>query len=153
MQIGELAKLAGCEVETIRYYEREKLLSAPTRSPSGYRQYRSEHLGELNFILHCRSLGISLAEIRLLAEFRADPSLACEEINHLIDRHIGSVHQQLESLHLLEQQLQALRERCRNGSDAAHCGILQTLVQAAEGAPCPCHPEQSAPSGAHRPHR
>lgn len=141
MLIGELARQAGCEVETIRYYEREKLLSAPARSASGYRQYSGAHLGELNFILHCRSLGISLAEIRLLARFRADPSLACEDINRLIDRHIGSVHQQLESLRLLEHQLQTLRERCQHGSDAAHCGILQTLVQAAEGAPCPCHPD------------
>lgn len=141
MLIGELARQAGCEVETIRYYEREKLLSAPERSPAGYRQYSHEHLGELNFILHCRSLGISLAEIRLLAEFRADPSLACQEINHLIDRHIGSVHQQLEALRQLEVQLQALRKRCAHGSDAAHCGILQTLVGAAEGAACPCHPK------------
>lgn len=139
MLIGELAKLTGCEVETIRYYEREKLLSAPQRSAAGYRHYQSTHLGELNFILHCRSLGISLAEIRLLANFKADPSLACAEINQLIDRHISSVHQQLESLRLLEHQLQSLRQRCQQGSDAAHCGILQTLVQAGEGEPCICH--------------
>ncbi|BEV73688.1 Cd(II)/Pb(II)-responsive transcriptional regulator [Paludibacterium sp. B53371] len=147
MLIGELAKLAGCEVETIRFYEKEKLLSAPERSASGYRHYRSDHLGELNFILHCRSLGISLAEIRQLANFRADPSLACEEINQLIDQHIKSVHQQLESLRLLEQQLLTLRQRCQHSSDAAHCGILQTLVQAAEGEPCACHgalPSQTA---------
>ncbi|MBV8045726.1 MAG: Cd(II)/Pb(II)-responsive transcriptional regulator [Paludibacterium sp.] len=139
MLIGELAKMAGCEVETIRYYEKEKLLSAPERGTSGYRHYRGEHLGELNFILHCRSLGISLAEIRQLADFRADPSLACEEINQLIDRHIKSVHQQLESLRLLEQQLLTLRQRCLHASDAAHCGIFQTLVQAAEGEGCACH--------------
>ena len=143
MLIGELARQAGCEVETIRYYEREKLLSAPRRGPSGYRQYQSEHLGELNFILHCRSLGISLNEIRQLADFKADPSLACEEINQLIDRHIVNVHQQIESLRLLEHQLQNLRERCRHGSDAAHCGILQTLVKAAEGEPCACHPSRA----------
>lgn len=139
MRIGELAKLTGCEVETIRYYEKETLLSAPERGTSGYRHYRSEHVGELNFILHCRSLGISLAEIRQLAQFRADPSLACVEINQLIDLHIKHVHQQVESLRLLEQQLQTLRQRCQHASDAAHCGILQTLVQAAEGEGCACH--------------
>ena len=139
MLIGELAKLAGCEVETIRYYEREQLLSKPERSNAGYRHYQGEHLGELNFILHCRSLGISLAEIRQLASFKADQSLACEEINQLIDRHIGKVQQQVESLRLLEQQLQMLRQRCQQGIDAAHCGILQTLVQASQGEPCVCH--------------
>lgn len=149
MLIGALAKLAGCEVETIRYYEREKLLSAPERGTSGYRHYQSEHLGELNFILHCRSLGISLAEIRQLANFRADQSLACAEINQLIDRHIGNVRQQVESLRLLEQQLQTLRQRCPHASDAAHCGILQTLVQAAEGEPCACHSQPLAAKPSH----
>jgi len=146
MLIGELAKLTGSEVETIRYYEREQLLSAPTRGASGYRHYQSQHVGELNFILHCRSLGISLAEIRQLANFKADQSLACAEINQLIDRHLVNVQHQLESLQLLERQLKNLRQRCIEGSDAAHCGILQTLVQAAEGDPCVCHePNQTAP--------
>lgn len=139
MLIGELAKRAGCEVETIRYYEREKLFPAPPRSAAGYRHYANEHLAELNFIRHCRSLGISLAEIRKLANFRRDPSLACDEINQLIDQHIISVTQQIESLRLLEQQLHLLRERCEHESDAGHCGILQTLVQAAEGDGCACH--------------
>jgi Cd(II)/Pb(II)-responsive transcriptional regulator len=150
MLIGELAKIAGCEVETIRYYEREHLLSAPQRSASGYRHYQAVHVGELNFILHCRSLGISLAEIRQLANFRADPSLACADINQLIDRHIGTVSQQLESLHLLEQQLLNLRQRCQQVSDAAHCGILQTLVQAADGAPCICHHPDATASPAEK---
>jgi Cd(II)/Pb(II)-responsive transcriptional regulator len=138
MKIGELAKLSGCTVETIRYYEHEQVLPAPKRSSGGYRQYREEHLSELNFILHCRSLGMSLAEIRLLLGFRADPSLACDEINQLIDRHIGRVHQQLASLQQLEHQLQALREHCHDGSDAAHCGILQTLVRIAGDEACAC---------------
>jgi Cd(II)/Pb(II)-responsive transcriptional regulator len=139
MLIGQLARLAGCEVETIRYYEREGLLSAPERTAAGYRSYRSEHLGELNFILHCRSLDISLAEVRTLAEFRADPQRDCAGINTLIDRHLDTVHQQLESLQLLEQQLLALRERCPASRDAGHCGILRSLVDAAQGEACACH--------------
>ena len=139
MLIGELAKETACDSETIRYYEKEGLIDAPSRSSSGYRRYQQEHVGQLNFVLHCRSLGMSLAEIRTLTAFRSDPSLACEEINTLIDGHISQVHQQIETLKRLEQQLLALRERCVSNSDAAHCGILQTLVQAAEGEGCVCH--------------
>ncbi|WP_036665927.1 Cd(II)/Pb(II)-responsive transcriptional regulator [Paludibacterium yongneupense] len=139
MLIGQLARQAGCEVETIRYYEHEGLLSAPERTAAGYRSYRSEHLGELNFILHCRSLDMSLAEVRILAGFRSDPQQDCAGINDLIDRHLETVHQQVESLQLLEQQLLALRERCPASRDAAHCGILRTLVDAAQGEACACH--------------
>ncbi|WP_114152215.1 Cd(II)/Pb(II)-responsive transcriptional regulator [Chromobacterium haemolyticum] len=139
MLIGELARQTGCEVETIRYYEREGLLSAPLRSASGYRCYNAEQLGELNFILHCRSLGMSLADIRQLAAFKADSSLACDDINQLIDRQVSKVHQQVESLRLLEQQLLALRDRCHDHHTVAECGILQTLVEASEGEPCVCH--------------
>lgn len=139
MRIGELARLTGCEVETIRYYEKEGLLGAPERSSAGYRRYLGEHVGALNFIRHCRSLGMSLAEIRKISAYRDDPSLACDEINDLIDLHIGKVHEQIESLRLLEQQLQVLRQRCDHSSDAAHCGILQTLVGVADGEACACH--------------
>lgn len=139
MLIGELARQTGCEVETIRYYEREGLLSAPLRSSSGYRRYTAEQLGELNFILHCRSLGMSLADIRNLAAFKADHDHDCEDINLLIDQQIAKVHQQVEALRLLEQQLLALRDKCHDSRAAADCGILQTLVEAAEGAPCVCH--------------
>ena len=74
MQIGELARKAECEVETIRYYEREGLLPAPARSQSGYRQYDVTMLGELQFIRHCRSLGISLAEILHCKPIGRNPS-------------------------------------------------------------------------------
>lgn len=144
MLIGELARLAGCEVETIRFYEHEGLLTAPQRTASGYRRYQSEQLGELNFILHCRSLDMSLADIKKLVYFRADPALACADINQLIDRQINKVHQQLETLTLLEQQLLALRHRCMQGSDVAHCGIFQTLLQASRGEPCVCHQAENS---------
>lgn len=152
MLIGELARETACDSETIRFYEKEGLISAPARSSSGYRRYQQEHVGQLNFVLHCRSLGMSLAEIRTLSAFRRDPSLACAEINTLIDGHIEQVHQQIETLKRLEHQLQALRQRCQEGTDAAHCGILQTLVQAAAGEGCVCHDEPLHTPGTAHPH-
>lgn len=139
MRIGELARQSHCDVETVRFYEREGLLDAPAREANGYRRYTDAHLVQLNFIRHCRSLGIGLPEVRVLRRFQASPELGCEEINQLIDRQIGRIHQQVESLRLLERQLQALRDTCRATQKASECGIMRNLEQAAEGEGCSCH--------------
>lgn len=139
MRIGELAKRADCDVETVRFYEREGLLDAPARESNGYRRYAEAHLVQLNFIRHCRSLGIGLPEVRSLRRYQASPELACDGVNALIDRQIARIHQQVESLRLLEGQLHALRDSCRASSKAGDCGILLNLEHAAEGEACPCH--------------
>ena len=74
MRIGELAKQAACTVETIRFYEREGLLPRPTRSGGNYRLYSAEDAERLAFIRNCRSLGMALAEIRVLLGFGARPT-------------------------------------------------------------------------------
>jgi Cd(II)/Pb(II)-responsive transcriptional regulator len=139
MRIGELAKRGDCDVETVRFYEREGLLDAPAREANGYRRYAETHLAQLNFIRHCRSLGIGLPEVRTLRCFQANPRLACDEINQLVDRQIARIHQQIESLRLLEQQLRALRRTCKASREASECGILRNLAKAAENGSCPCH--------------
>lgn len=144
MRIGELAKQSNCDVETIRFYERDGLLGAPAREANGYRNYTDAHLVQLNFIRHCRSLGIGLPEVRILRSFQASPELACDEIDQLIDRQIARIHQQVELLRLLERQLHSLRDTCHAHQTASKCGILRTLVQAAEGGVCSCHPSANA---------
>lgn len=141
MQIGELARQTGCEVETIRYYEREGLLPAPARSASGYRRYEPQHVEQLNFIRHCRSLGMSLADIRQLADYHRHPAPEpCDRVNTLIDDQIRRVHSQIEALQQLERQLLALRGRCASPHTLADCGILKMLEDASSGEPCVCHP-------------
>ena len=139
MRIGELAKRGDCDVETVRFYEREGLLDAPAREANGYRRYAETQLAQLNFIRHCRSLGIGLPEVRTLRCFQENPRLACDEINQLVDRQIARIHQQIESLRLLEQQLHALRRTCKASRKASECGILRNLAKAAETGSCPCH--------------
>lgn len=142
MQIGQLAKQTGCEVETIRYYEREGLLPAPARTAAGYRRYDAGHAEQLNFIRHCRSLDISLADIRQLVDYHQHPAPEpCDQVNALIDQQISRVHQQIETLQRLEQQLLALRGRCNSPHSVADCGILKTLEDASSGEGCVCHPE------------
>lgn len=133
MKIGELARRSGCSVETVRFYEREGLLGEPERQPNGYRSYSSGHLAQINFIRHCRSLGMGLGDVRTLLELQANPDLACDEISRLIESQIEGVHRQIDSLRLLEQQLRSLRDACHAHTRVRECGIMRNLEQAAGG--------------------
>lgn len=131
MKIGELALAAQTQVETVRHYEREGLLPLAPRSEGNYRIYGPEHVERLAFVRHCRSLDMTLNEIRVLLRFKDDPQATCGEVNSLLDEHIGHVVTRIRDLRQLERQLKALREQCAGVRDAAHCGILNELVQAA----------------------
>lgn len=144
MKIGELARRTGCEVETIRYYERAGLLPAPPRSEGNYRHYGDQDAERLSFIRHCRSLGMSLDDVRALQHFQAKPELACDEINAMLDRHLQKTETQIQVLQHLQAQLKTLRDACHSRLTARQCGILQNLQSAASSSSCVCHPDDSA---------
>lgn len=127
MKIGELAKKAGCQVETIRYYEREGLLPAPARSEGNYRLYGAPHLERLVFIRNCRTLDMTLEEIQRLLALRDLPHENCAGINSLVDEHIEHVQARIDSLQALRAQLTELRDRCNAPKEAEDCGILRQL--------------------------
>jgi Cd(II)/Pb(II)-responsive transcriptional regulator len=130
MQIGELARRTGCPVETIRYYERQGMLAAPSRSEGNYRLYEPAHAERLQFIRHCRSLDMTLEEIRCLLQFRDEPEQNCGAVNELLDKHIEHVARRIHELKLLQQQLKQLRSTCRSVQRVKECGILQGLALA-----------------------
>ena len=135
LKIGELAKQTGSQVETIRYYEREGLLPAPARSEANYRLYGASHAERLQFIRHCRSLDMTLGEIRSLLSFRDAPEASCSAVNALLDTHIEHVATRIRELQALQKQLKALRSTCHSAQAAKDCEILQTLAAADGGAP------------------
>lgn len=135
MKIGELATATQTQVETIRYYEREGLLPQAPRSEGNYRIYGPEHAERLGFIRHCRSLDMTLDEIRVLLRFKDSPSEDCGDVNALLDEHIGHVAARIRELRQLERQLKALREQCVVVQDAGHCGILSGLSHAVSALP------------------
>lgn len=140
MKIGELARATGVDIETVRYYERVRLLPAPRRQPNGYRAYGQHHLERLAFIRHCRALDMPLADIRLLLDFMADPGGDCSDVNRAVDAQLGRVRARLKSLRALENQLSALRRQCSRSRSRRECGILHELVAAAHAEACACHP-------------
>ncbi len=146
MRIGELAKLTGIEVETLRYYERAGLVQLPARQTNGYRAYGQDAIERVNFIRHCRTLDMGLEDIKRLLNFTSKPDADCLDVNHLLDEHLARVRSKLISLRTLEKQLIQLRTQCVTGQRAADCGILQELVAAAHGEACACHPSDGSAS-------
>jgi DNA-binding transcriptional MerR regulator len=130
MKIGELARLAGTNVETIRYYERDGLLPSTCPQRRQLPHLWGSPCPATVFIRRCRGLDMTLDEIRVLLHFKESPQENCADVNRLLDRHIGHVAQRMQELQELERQLKDLRERCGEARDAAHCGILDGLSQA-----------------------
>ncbi|HEY9094815.1 MAG TPA: Cd(II)/Pb(II)-responsive transcriptional regulator [Hydrogenophaga sp.] len=148
MKIGALSSATGVPIDTIRHYEREGLLPRTARTEGNYRIYEPAHQQRLNFIRHCRSLDMTLDEIRVLLHFTDAPGENCAEVNTLLDQHIGHVADRIRELRALEKQLRELRETCRSAQDAAHCGILNQLSQSAHQPP-PQPPQASHVHAAH----
>lgn len=131
MRIGELAQASGTPVETIRFYEREGLLPSPGRTEGNYRIYAGAHAERLAFIRQCRSLDMTLDEVRVLLRFKDMPNADCGEVNELLDEHVGHVAQRIRELRVLEKELRTLRSQCAAPHAAADCGILQGIEDAA----------------------
>lgn len=126
VKIGELAKMVGCQVVTIRFYEKEGLLKEPERTGANYRLYGDKDIERLRFIMHCRHHDMTLSEIRELLAFRDNPKANCDWVGTLVQRHIASVEAQIESLTQLKAQLENLRHKC-TGSEKGGCGIIASL--------------------------
>ena len=130
LKIGELARRTGCPAETIRYYEREGLLARPVRTAGNYRVYSSTHLERLCFIRNCRSLDMTLEEVRHLLRVQDLPQEDCAVAHRLLDEHIAHVATRIVELRQLERQLKVLRRRCRPTLMKTQCRILDDLGRA-----------------------
>lgn len=128
MKIGELAKRTNCSIQTIRYYEREKLLQSTQRSEGNFRLYDEAAVEQLAFIKLCRNLDLSLSEIRQLIALKSSPNAQCDEVNVMMDKHIDHVETRINDLSKLREQLILLRRCCTDERTVAQCGILKSLA-------------------------
>ena len=135
MRIGELARRADCPVETVRYYEKAKLLPAPRRSGGNYRDYGASHLERLAFIRRCRALDMSLPEIRGLLAAIERPGADCAPVDALLDEHISHVAERIADLTALKRELDAIRAHCAGRRPTGDCGIVRTLSRQAARRP------------------
>ncbi|WP_122153054.1 Cd(II)/Pb(II)-responsive transcriptional regulator [Paraburkholderia sp.] len=135
MKIGELAKIAHCTTETIRFYEKEGLLPEADRTEANYRSYAARHVERLRFIRNCRALDMTHDEIRALLRLTDTPADGCGAINTLIDEHITHVDTRIDELKQLKAQLTSLREQCQTEQAVEDCGIVHGLTDMEVSAP------------------
>jgi MerR family transcriptional regulator, copper efflux regulator len=127
MTIGQVAAHAGVNVETVRYYERRKLLPLPPRTPVGYRQYPPEVVVRIRFIKRAQELGFSLKEIGELLALRVRHGAACRDVEQKARTKVGLVEGKIRQLEEMKRALERLAEACRTRSATAECPILEVL--------------------------
>jgi MerR family mercuric resistance operon transcriptional regulator len=133
LSIGELSRRTGVNIETIRYYERVKILPAPTRTASGRRVYGQAERQSLAFIRRSRELGFTLGEIRaLLALSTGDGDNTCAEVRQVAAGHLADVRAKIADLRVMQRVLADAIRRCDAG-EAPGCPLIETLSQAEAG--------------------
>jgi DNA-binding transcriptional MerR regulator len=130
MQIGQLAKQTGVSIQTVRFYERQRLLPEPARKESGYRIYSSEHVKHLRFVLQAKALGFSLAEIREILQMRERDQCPCNDVVGFAEKHLKTVRGQIADLTRFENQLtRALRQWRRKAERYVSADAICVLIE------------------------
>lgn len=126
LTIGHLAKTAEVNVETIRYYQRVKLITEPNKPTQGYRIYPEETLKRIKFIKRAQQLGFSLKEIEELLQLGEGH---CEDVRQLAEIKRTQIDKQINDLKNLRNTLSQLITSCKSDSDNSHCAIVETLCE------------------------
>lgn len=129
LSIGELARHANVNIETIRYYERRGLLPKPPRNESGHRQYSIDDVRQTDFIKRCQALGFSLVEITEILELRITPDSTCADMKSRVEGKLSSVDKKIEELNRIRNALDRLRKKCTGKGPIGKCPILEELYQ------------------------
>jgi Hg(II)-responsive transcriptional regulator len=140
LRIGEVASQAGVNVQTLRYYERRRLLDMPRRTGSGYRAYAPETVRIIRFIKRAKDLGFTLAEVKDLIRLRDAKGRKRSAVRELAAKRMVDIDRKLAQLRAIHGALRGLVESCACGGDDLACPIIEALdderhVDAGVGAP------------------
>ena len=128
MRIGEFARRAGVNVQTVRYYERRGLLPEPDRQASGYREYTEANLERLQFIRRSQELGFTLSEIGDLLALRADPQTTAAEVKERAEAKIDDIDARIRDLRQIQHALTHLAGECQGGEGpTGDCPLLAAM--------------------------
>lgn len=126
LTIGRLARAAGVNVETVRYYQRLGLVDEPAKPQSGFRHYSTDTLDRIVFIKRAQQLGFRLAEIRELLELGDGH---CADVRERAEEKRRQIEAQIRDLRAMGATLDKLIAACRAGREDAHCPIVETLAR------------------------
>ena len=124
--IGELSRLTGVNIETIRYYEKIKMLEPPPRTEGGRRVYGSTETRVLAFIRRGRELGFGLDDIRVLLALRGPGKASCADVRKVAAHHLDDIRTKIGDLRKLERLLAKTIAQC-SGSKVPDCPVLDIL--------------------------
>lgn len=127
---GKLANATGCNIETIRYYEKIALLPEPSRTASGYRIYGHEDIKRLGFIRKLRALGFSLDETRGMLALVDGHDYTCKDVRAIAVAHMNNICAKIADLRKMEKTLGDMAEAC-SGDDVPDCPIIDNLYDGA----------------------
>lgn len=127
LSIGQLAKRAGVRVDTVRYYERDGLLSPAGRLASGYRRYGDTEVKRLRFIRRAKALGFSLDDVRELLALSERRNVA--QVKRAAQARLADVDRRIAELEQVRLGLRTLIEACPGHGRAEACPILHALAQ------------------------
>ncbi len=125
--IGEAARRAGVNIETLRYYERRGLLPPPPRSRSNYRLYPSESVRLVRFVRRAQDLGFTLNEIKDLLAFRNGVEATCGDVREQALAKIGDIDRKMRALQAMRGALSELVGQCPGQGPVGGCPILESL--------------------------
>jgi MerR family copper efflux transcriptional regulator len=128
LTIGDVAKEAKVNIETLRYYERRGLLASPPRSTSNYRLYAEDTVRRVRFIKAAQALGFSLKEIQELLSLQAAPQASCAEIRTRTESKITDIDAKIDLLSAMKHALSKLVEECSTNGPLTDCPILAALA-------------------------
>jgi MerR family mercuric resistance operon transcriptional regulator len=143
LQRAELSRLTGCNLETVRYYEKVGLLPEPPRTASGYRSYDSTHERRLRFVLRARELGFSLDEVRELLRLVDEHDQPCTEARAVATAHLDDVRAKIADLKRMERALTDVVAQCAEGT-LPECPLIESLFSTEGG---PAHDVMAPRSG------
>jgi MerR family mercuric resistance operon transcriptional regulator len=132
LTIGKLSNLTGVNIETIRYYERTKVLPIPPRTANGRRAYRAADVRTLAFVRRARELGFSLDDIRALLRLGGPEKASCREVRQIATHHLDDIRSKIGDLRKLERLLAETVNQC-TGTTAPECPVLDILDVRASG--------------------
>ncbi len=139
LRIGELARLVQVSQDTLRFYEKQGLLTPSLRSQAGYRLYSQADLERVGFILSAKRVGFTLNEIHdLLGLEVTKDDKSCEDVKRFVDEKLDSLNQRIGEMRRIQKTLKTLSDACCGGAElGTHCTILEALNAQAETGPIP----------------
>jgi Hg(II)-responsive transcriptional regulator len=127
LTIGELAGRAGVNLETLRYYERRRLLPRPPRSAGGYRMFPPQAVRRVRFIKHAQALGFTLKEINGLLNLRVAHGTTCQTVKSQAQAKLADIAEKIRSLQAMKKALERVTAACTGHGPASECPILEGL--------------------------